>query len=142
MTTHSLSSPQTSSKALHITLWIAQVLLAAMFLMAGFSKASQPVEQLSAMIPWTNQVPVGLVRFVGISEFLGAVGLVLPALLRIKPQLTAWAAIGIATIMVFALLFHLVRGEFSAIGINLLIGLIAAFIAWGRTKKAPILPKA
>src|SRR5215218_5810365 len=95
------------SQALHIALWIVQVILAAMFLMAGFMKATQPIEQLSAMVPWARQVPLALVRFIGISEFLGAVGLVLPSLLRIKPQLTPWAATGIAAIMVLALIFHL-----------------------------------
>ncbi|MBD0257707.1 MAG: DoxX family protein [Cytophagales bacterium] len=141
MTTHSISTPQSTSKALHVTLWIAQVLLAAMFLMAGFMKSTQPIAQLSATLPWASQAPVGLVRFIGISEVLGAVGLVLPALLRIKPGLTVWAAVGIAVVMVLALVFHVVRGEFSAIGINLFMGLLAAFVAWGRSRQAPIQPK-
>ena len=141
MATHNLTTPQNSSKALHITLWIAQVLLAGMFLMSGFMKVSQPIDQLSQMLPWASQVPSGLVRFIGISELLGGLGLILPALLRIKPQLTALAAVGLATVMLFALLFHISRGEFSAIGMNLVIALIALFIAWGRTKKAPIQPK-
>jgi putative oxidoreductase len=79
-----------------------------MFLMAGFSKSTQPIEQLSQMMPWTGQVPVGLVRFIGVSEFLGAVGLLLPSQRRIKPQLSVWAALGIATVMVLALIFHVV----------------------------------
>jgi uncharacterized membrane protein YphA (DoxX/SURF4 family) len=87
MTTHSVSNQQTPSKALHIILWIARVLLAVMFLMAGFSKATQPIDQLSQMLPWAGQVPVALVRFIGVSEVLGGLGLVLPALLRIKPRL-------------------------------------------------------
>ncbi len=138
MTTHSMTTQHTSSKALHITLWIAQVLLAGMFIMSGFMKVSQPIDQLSQMLPWASQVPAGLVRFIGISEVLGGLGLILPSLLRIKPVLTVWAALGLATVMVFALLFHISRGEFSAIGMNLVIALIALFIAWGRTKKAPI----
>ncbi len=141
MTTHNITNQKSSSKALHITLWIAQVLLAGMFIMSGFMKISQPIDQLSQMLPWASQVPVGLVRFIGISELLGGLGLILPALLRIKPQLTALAAVGLATVMLFALLFHISKGEFSAIGMNLGIALIALFIAWGRTKKAPIQPK-
>ncbi len=141
MTTYSITTQQHPSKVLHITLWIAQVLLAGMFIMSGFMKISQPIDQLSQMLPWASQVPVGLVRFIGISELLGGLGLILPALLRIKPQLTALAAVGLATVMLFALLFHISKGEFSAIGMNLGIALIALFIAWGRTKKAPIQPK-
>ncbi|HEX2533005.1 MAG TPA: DoxX family protein [Chitinophagaceae bacterium] len=137
-----MKNQQTPSKALHIALWIAQVLLAAMFLMAGFMKLSQPIEQLSQMLPWAAQVPESLVRFIGLAELLGAVGLILPALLRIKPQLTAWAAIGIAIIMVLATFFHISRGETSAIGMNIIMAILAAFIAWGRFKKAPIRAKA
>ena len=141
MNTHSVSNQQTPSKALHIILWIAQVLLAGMFIMSGFMKVSQPIDQLSQMLPWASQVPVALVRFIGISELLGGLGLVLPSLLRIKPRLTVLAAIGLATVMVFAALFHASRGEFSAIGMNLILAAIALFIAWGRSKKAPIQPK-
>jgi uncharacterized membrane protein YphA (DoxX/SURF4 family) len=133
-----MTTGQETSKALHITLWIVQVLLAGLFLMAGFMKTTQPIEQLSAMLPWTGQVPAGLVRFIGVSELSGALGLLLPSILRIKPHLTLWAAIGIATIMLLGLLFHVWRGEYSTIGFNLFIGLLAAFIAWGRFRKVPI----
>jgi putative oxidoreductase len=129
------------SKALHIALWVAQVILGLMFLMAGFMKTTQPIDQLSPMMPWTGQIPSGLVRFIGISEFLGGLGLLLPAALRIKPQLTGWAAVGLVTIMVFAIIYHISKGEASVIGINIFLGAVAAFIAWGRLKKAPIYPK-
>lgn len=127
-----------SSKAVHITLWVAQVLLAAMFLMSGFMKASTPLEKLSAMVPWTNDVPLALVRFIGTVELLGGLGLLLPSLLRIKPFLTVLAAIGLAIIMLLAIPFHISRGETSVIGMNVLFMLIALFIAWGRWKKVPI----
>ena len=136
-----MKNQRTPSKALHITLWIAQGLLAAMFLMAGFMKLTQPLQKLAQMMPWTAQVPETLVRFIGLSELLGAVGLVLPSLLRIKPQLTPWAATGIAVIMLLATFFHISRGETSMIGVNLFIALLAAFIAWGRFKKVPIAAK-
>lgn len=141
MTTHSLTPARNSAKALNITLWVAQVLLVGMFIMAGFSKTSQPIAQLSQMMPWTGQVPVNLVRFIGVSELLGGLGLILPALLRIKPILTAWAALGLATVMLLAAIFHASRGEYAAIGMNLILALTALFIAWGRFRKAPILSK-
>jgi putative oxidoreductase len=128
-------------KGLHIALWVAQVLLALMFIMTGFMKLGQPIEELAKSLPWVTQVPAAFVKFIGISELLGGFGLLLPAALRIKPILTPWAAIGLAVIMVLASGFHLSRGESSVIGMNLVLAAIALFIAWGRFKKAPIYPK-
>ncbi len=132
---------KTSSKAVHITLWVAQVLLAAIFIMSGFMKASTPVEQLSAMIPWASDVPLALVRFIGTVELLGGIGLLLPSLLRIKPMLTVLASAGLAIIMFLAIPFHVSRGETQMIGVNALFMLIALFVVWGRWKKVPILAK-
>ena len=128
-------------KALHITLWIAQVVLGGMFIMAGLMKSTQPIVDLSKSVPWTANVPLGLVRIIGVSELLGGIGLILPSLLRIKPILTPIAAVGILLIMVFALVYHVVNEETNVIGINIAFGLVAAFIAWGRLKKAPIYSK-
>lgn len=132
---------QKSSKALNVALWVSQGLLAAMFIMAGTNKCFQTIDELSKMLPWATQVPEGLVRFIGISELLGGLGLLLPSILRIKPILTPIAAIGLVTIMVFASIFHISRGETSVIGINFVIMAIALFVAWGRIKKVPIAPK-
>ena len=126
------------SKGLNITLWIAQIVIAGMFIMAGFMKSTSPIEQLSTSLPWTKDVPVWLVRFIGISEFFGALGLILPSLLKIKPVLTPLAALGIIAIMVMAAFFHITRTEFSGIALSLSLGLVAAFIGWGRWKKIPI----
>jgi uncharacterized membrane protein YphA (DoxX/SURF4 family) len=142
MKSHILADQKSPSKGLHIALWIAQVLLAGMFIMSGFMKVSQPIDQLSQMLPWASQVPQALVRFIGISELLGGIGLILPAMLGIKPHLTAWAALGLLAVMLFATIFHATRGEFSAIGMNLILALIALFIARGRFKKAPITARA
>jgi len=125
-------------KALHIALSVAQIILGGMFIMAGMMKSTQPIIDLSKSVPWTASVPVALVRFIGISELLGGIGLLLPSLLRIKPILTPVAAIGILLIMVFTMIYHIVNGETNVIGINIALGLVAAFIAWGRLKKAPI----
>ena len=132
---------QKNNKTINIALWVAQVLLGAMFVMAGAMKSFQPLEALAASLPWVESTPLALVRFIGISELLGGLGLLLPSILRIKPHLTSWAAIGLAIVMVLAAIFHGSRGEFSAIGMNVVLMAIAGFIAWGRTKKAPILAK-
>jgi putative oxidoreductase len=131
----------TRPKALHVTLWVAQVALALMFIMTGVMKLAQPIEELAKSLPWASQVPAAFVRFIGLSELLGGLGLILPAAFRIKPVLTPWAALGLATIMILASGFHLSRGESSVIGMNLILAAIALFIAWGRFKKAPIYPK-
>ncbi len=130
-----------TSKPLNIGLWIAQTILAAIFIMAGLMKSAQPIETIAESLPWVTNTPEALVRFIGLSELLGGLGLILPALLRIKPFLTGWAALGLATVMLLASIFHGTRGEFSGIGMNLILMAIALFIAWGRLKKAPIQPK-
>ena len=125
-------------KALHIILWVAQIILGGMFIMAGVMKSTQPIVDLSKSVPWTANVPLALIRLIGVSELLGGIGLILPSLLRIKPIFTPVAAIGILLIMVFAMVYHVVSGETNVVGINIAFGAVAAFIAWGRLKKAPI----
>lgn len=129
------------NKGMNIGLWIAQVLLAIMFIMAGVMKVSQPIEILAESLPWVTSTSTVLVRFIGISELLGGLGLLIPSVFRFKPFLTVWASVGLAVIMVFAAIFHATRSEFSGIVTNLIIMTIALFIAWGRSKKAPIIAK-
>lgn len=128
-------------KTLHVVLWIAQLLLAVTLIWAAYMKLSQPTRQLAAMWPWVGEVPVALVKFTGIIDLLGALGLVVPAGLRIQPKLTPIAAICVVLLMVCASIFHILRGEAAHIGINVFFALLAAFIAWGRLKKAPISDK-
>ncbi len=124
---------------MHILLWVVQILLACAFGMAGVMKSTQPVEALvQGGMAWAGQMPLAMVRFIGVSELLGAIGLILPAATKIKPILTPLAALGLLTIMILAMAFHLSRGEVQATPINIVLGGLAAFIAWGRTKKAPI----
>ena len=130
-----------SSKVLHIALWIAQVMLGGMFLMAGFMKAFTPIEELSATLPFAKDM-MGLTRFIGVSEILGGLGIILPAALRIAPKLTFWAAYGLAAIMILAVVFHISRSEFAALPTPLVLGSLAIFVAWGRSVKAPIFNRA
>lgn len=127
-------------KALNVLLWIAQIVLGAMFLMAGYMKLATPLDQLIEQMAWVADVG-SFTRVIGSFELLGAIGLILPAALKIQPKLTGIAAIGLATIMLSAMVFHISRGETSIIGVNIILGLVAGFIAWGRLKKAPIQAK-
>lgn len=140
-TTTDASVAAKPSKALHIGLWVVQVLLGLMFLFAGTMKATQPIAALTAAMKWPGAVPEALVRFIGVSELLGGLGMILPAATRIKPVLTPIAAAGLVTVMILAAFFHASRGEFAALPVNAVIGGLAAFVAWGRLKKAPIVPR-
>ena len=125
-----------------VVLWILQVVLAVAFLAAGAMKLTQPLAELAVSLPWTADVPGALVRFIGVAEVLGGLGLVLPAATRILPRLTPIAAAALAIDMVLATLFHLVRGEAMMAPITLLLVALLAFVAWGRTTRAPIAPRA
>jgi len=114
-----------------IVLWIVQGLLALAFLLAGFLKSSRPLADLKKNMAWVGSVPGGLVRFIGIVEILGALGLILPKLTKIVPQLTIAAAIGLVLVMLSAAIFHATRKEYSSIGANVVLLLLAAFIAVG-----------
>lgn len=127
---------QKSTRVFNFLLWVAQALLAAGFIWAAAMKLFKPVHELAAMWPWTAQHR-GLVTFTGILDLLAGVGLVLPALLRIWPQLTLYAAVGTIVLMITASVFHLSRGEGSQIGINVFFAVLAVFILWGRIYKAP-----
>lgn len=126
-----------NSKVLHIALWVAQAFLAATLGMAGFMKTTAPLEQLAQNgMTFVNDFGAGMVRFIGISELLGAIGLILPSALRIKPVLTPLAAVGIAVIMVLGTGYHLMHSEPFAPAL-VFLGM-AVFVAWGRFVKAPI----
>ena len=131
---------QHSSKTIHIVLWVAQILLA-LILISGTYLKFMPIEKISATMPWTGQIPELHVRLLGLIDLVAAVGLVLPSLLRIKPQLTVKAAMGTIALMISAIIFHISRGESSVIVANLFAIVLAAFVAWGRRKKAPIASK-
>ena len=136
-----VSSRPIRHTGLHITLWIAQVLLAVLFAGAGSAKAMTPLPELTKSLPYTADLPGWLVRFIGISEITGAVGLILPAISRVVPMLVAWASWGLCAVMGLATLFHLTRSEISAMPMTIVIGAVAAFVAWGRSAKAPIVSR-
>ena len=109
-------------------LWIVQVLLALMFLFAGGMKLVLPLEVLTEQMP----LPGLFVRFIGVAEVLGAIGLILPGLLRIRPGLTPLAAAGLVIIMIGATVLTLAGGEVAMALIPLVVGLLSAFVAYGR----------
>ncbi len=132
-----MTNKQNKPRAMHITLWIAQVLLTGFFINGAVMKF-QPIEKIASTVPWMGQVPEGMVRLLGVIDVLGALGLILPALLRIKPQLTPWAAVASIVLMLSAVIFHVSRGEAAVIWFNIAFAIVALFVAWGRFKIVPI----
>jgi len=135
---------QTRRPIMNAVLWTAQVLWGVFFSFTGFGKMMcfRPEvwnHTLHQPVAWLSTVPQGLFVFIGICEFLGGVGLILPAMTRVKPKLTPLAAIGLALVMVLAALFHIVRGEDSFfVPMNLVLAAVAAFIAYGRLISKPL----
>ena len=119
-------------------LWIAQVLLALAIVSAGIIKLISADEMLTSYYPL---FPAVFIRFIGVCEILGAIGLVVPAALRIRPELTPLAAAGIAIIMASAVISTIAMGAPSAIAMPLILFLLAVFIAYGRWNLAPIAPR-
>jgi len=117
---------------LNFWLWAVQVLLAAFYLMVGFMKATRPLTDLDKMMGYPSQLP-RLTRFVGVSEILGAIGLILPMVTGILPWLTPLAAIGLSLIQVLAIGFHAQRKETGkTLPMNLVLLALSLFVLWGR----------
>jgi uncharacterized membrane protein YphA (DoxX/SURF4 family) len=114
-------------------LWIIQGLLAAMFLTAGVMKLTQAKEKLLKQLPWVADFSIGTVRFIGLSELLGGIGLIVPWLTGIAPILTPISAIGLCVVMVLASnIVHLKKNEYKEIAFNAILFILAAFVAYGR----------
>jgi uncharacterized membrane protein YphA (DoxX/SURF4 family) len=118
---------------MNILLWIIQILLALLFLFAGGTKLVMSMEEMQKLgSPNQVQLPELFIRFIGVVEVLGALGLVLPGILRIRKGLTALAATGLAIIMVGAVIIT-IAGDGIALAITpLIVGLLCAFVAYGR----------
>jgi hypothetical protein len=120
---------------MNVALWIIQALLAALFLFAGGMKLVLPLEELMKQMPL--QLPGWFLRFTGAVEVLGAIGLILPWLLRIRPGLTPLAAAGLVIVMIGAIGYTLAARQVTSALMPLVVGLLAAFVAYGRWRLTP-----
>ncbi|HSS21307.1 MAG TPA: DoxX family protein [Pyrinomonadaceae bacterium] len=121
---------------MNILLWILQFLLGALFIFAGVMKFVVPIQEMTKgmKVP----IPGSFLLFIGAVEILGGLGLVLPSLLKIKPGLTPLAAIGLAIIMIGAVVVTVAGGDVAPALIPLVIGLLCIFIAYGRWRMKPV----
>src|SRR3954471_5622877 len=117
-------------------LWTLQILLAVLFLFAGGAKFAMTVEQMNAGAP--IPLPGLLLRFIGACEILGGIGLILPSLLRIRPELTPVAACGLVIIMIGATAITAIGGMITVALLPLVVGILCVFVAYGRWVLVPI----
>ena len=118
---------------MNIVLWIVQALLALLFLFAGGTKLVMPIEEMTKQSP----MPGWFLRFIGVAEALGGLGLVIPWITRIRPGLTPLAAAGLVIIMIGATLVTLMTSEIVMALFPLVTGILCAFVAYGRWRLAP-----
>lgn len=136
--------PPFAERANNVTLWTIQVLWGLGFSITGFGKIffynpglwNRALHQ----VPWFSAVPQGMMIFIGVCEFLGGIGLILPAATGIKPKLTPIAAAGLAIVMILAAAFHIPRAEYIFIALNLVLAGGAAYIAYQRGFTRPVAP--
>jgi uncharacterized membrane protein YphA (DoxX/SURF4 family) len=122
-------------KGLHVTLWVVQVLLALLFLFAGAMKFIMPPAEMTKQMP---SMPINFLYFIGVCELLGGLGMVLPGLLKVRTGLTPLAAAGLVIIMIGAVVIsYQVQGP-QGIALPLVVGILAAFVAYGRWRLVPL----
>jgi hypothetical protein len=118
--------------------WVLQILLAAAFFAHGMLFLTPPanmVEQMSVLPRWFQV-------FLGTAEVLAAIGLTLPGITRIQPQLVPAAAAGLMIVMICATIWHIVRAEFSSAIITMILFALLTCVAYMRSKVMPIRPRA
>jgi hypothetical protein len=122
-------------KGLTIALWTAQVLLFLLFAGTGVWKMTTPIPGLAAKFPWMGEVSPAFLRMTAVFDLLGGAGVLLPTLTRVKPGLTALAALGCAVFQIGAIGFHVMRGEAANTPFNFLLVALAIFVFWGRRRR-------
>ncbi len=125
-------SPSLHGAILNDSLWAAQGLIFASLCAGGLMKVSMPVTKISAIFPWTGEVPLPFLRFIGLVDFAGGLGILLPQLTQIHPELTVLAAFGCALLQLLAIGFHARRKEITDTPFNFFMLGLSAFVFWGR----------
>ncbi len=116
---------------MNIALWVAQGILAVVFLGHALIKFTVP-DGLPDVLSWVYDIPRLPNVGIGVLELLGAIGIILPGVTRIRPGLVVWAAVGLMLTMVGAAIFHITRAEMNLVPMNVLLFGLAAFVANGR----------
>lgn len=119
---------------MNVFLWVVAGMLAVLFAVVGIGKLTQSKEKLMAQpnLAWTEDFSPGTIKLIGAAELAAALGLVLPPLTGIAPVLTPLAASGLVIVMAGAAVTHARRGEARVIPVNVVLGVLALVVAWGR----------
>ncbi|MDX2342303.1 MAG: DoxX family protein [Acidimicrobiia bacterium] len=117
---------------MNAALWIVQIVLAMMMLMAGAMKVMKSKDELHEKMGWVEDFSENTIKAIGGLEVLGAIGLILPAVTGIAPVLVPLAAVGLAITMVGAVAVHVRRSEMASVAITVMLLAMAVFVAWGR----------
>jgi uncharacterized membrane protein YphA (DoxX/SURF4 family) len=124
---------------MNVILWILQVVLALLFIWAGGFKLVVPASELAAQSPPGQIVFPGLfLKFIGLCELLGGFGLILPGIFKTRQYLIPLAALGLLIIMIGATVVVLIGGNVGVAVSNVVIGLLLAFVAYGRWRLRPL----
>ncbi|MBC7870467.1 MAG: DoxX family protein [Chitinophagaceae bacterium] len=123
---------------MNVVIWIVQVLLAFAFAGAGFMKLTSPYEKVKERMAWAGDFSPNIVKAIGLIELLGAIGLIVPALTGILPELTPIAAVGLVITMIGAAFTHFRRNEIPMMMPSIVLGVLAAFVAYGRFVSVPL----
>ena len=125
---------KSAGRKLNVVLWIIQGLLALLFLFAGGVKLILPIAAMTKQIA----LPGWFLRFIGVAEVLGGIGLILPGITRIRTGLTSLAASGLVIIMIGATWITVAEGSILSALFPLAVGLLAAFVSYARSRLAPL----
>ena len=125
---------------MNVVLWVFQVIFGLSFVTVGLLHLTLPAG-LPPDMAWMYDLTTWASWIVGTAEILGGLGLILPAVFRTRTRLVSQAAAGLLLVMVLGVIFHLVRGEYPNVMINVVNGAVLAFIAWGRSAKYPLVEK-
>jgi len=125
-----LTNSNRGSFVVVVAYWVVAGLLAVFYLYSGGIKVVQSREQLRPMMTWVDDMPMPIVRAIGVLEVLGALGLVVPPLVGNAPALAISAAIGLLVLQAAATGFHLSRGEKDKIGLNIGLIVVTAVTVW------------
>ena len=117
---------------MNVVLWILQIVLAFMFLMAGAMKVAKSKTELGEQMAWVEDFSENTIKAIGALEVLGAIGLILPAITGVGPVLVPLAASGLAITMVLAAVVHFRRSEMPNVAVTVMLLVASLLVAWGR----------
>ena len=133
-----ISKSVAQERLLHVSVGLAQIVLATIFASMALLKLMMPPERLVETMHWTEQLPLALVRGFGVLEFVAAVAVAAPAVTRLPQRIVGFTSLAFLTLMTSAAIVHTIRGEFRMVAVNAAIAALAGFVAWGRLMQEPL----